>query len=403
MSAPQAAALHQRDFTGRILAASLVVRLMAILVSLLGLVGQTMTMPVLMCILVLSVTSLSVLLSPQVTGFVRRHPLAFVLDVLVALAVVYVVGVESPLVLVTLSTALVVGMLFDRRTAALCGVVLVAGYVLVSLYNPAQTRGFMLELGVPALYVGLIAVGGAVRGAHEAQLVAARQAAEAQLAAAAADERARLAREMHDSLGKTLHGIALGADALPRLVEQDPATASTYARDLSLGAHQAADEARRLLVRMRADQPDRPFAEVLAERCAAWEEAHGIPCRLTVTGVVDLATACRYEVLAIVGEALENVARHADAQQVEVALTGLAGGRVRVGVRDDGRGFLPRPDGGSPEGHFGLTGMAERAREAGMRLSVSSAPGHGTTVSVESVDPDDDRSARPETREAADA
>ena len=369
-------------FAHRVVSVALVVRLAAIMVALLGMVGQTMTMPVLVATVVLSATSLACLLFPANLDFLVRHPLAMVADMLVTLAVVAVLGTESPFVLATFPTALIVGVLLERRTAVVATVVLVAGYALADRFEPGASGGFMLSFGVPALYVCLVAIGRAVRVAHEHQLCAAGEIAQARESAAAADERARLAREMHDSLGKTLHGIALAADALPLWVERDPAVAVVQARGLADGAKQAAADARRLLVRMRADQLDRPLAEVLADRCAQWSAEHGIRCRFVNDGVVDLDTDARYELLAIVGEALVNVARHADASCVEVTLRGADDGAVLFSVRDDGRGFLPRPDGLGPTGHYGLTGMQERAREVGASVTIRSAPGDGTRVLV---------------------
>jgi len=165
-------------------------------------------------------------------------------------------------------------------------------------------------------------------------------------------------------------------------VERDPQVALVQAKGLAGGARQAADEARRLLVRMRIDQPDRPLVEVLSGVCAEWQEHKGIPCRFTCAGAVDLSTDARYELLAIVGEALENVARHADASCVDVSLHGGVNGAVLIAVQDDGVGFEPGPDGDGPPGHFGLTGMHERAREVGASLTVSSSVGRGTRILV---------------------
>lgn len=360
----------------------MLIRLLAVLAALIGMLGQVVTLPVLTCTVAISVSSLCVLLSPAVSAFISRHPLVLVFDVLLSLVVVAALGVGSPLVLATLSTSLVVGFAFPAVTAALCGVVLVTGYALVAVVNEATPDQFMVSLGIPALYVGLIVVGGALRRAHAAQVLVADQLADARGSAAAAEERARLAREMHDSVGKTLHGIALGADALPTLMERDPASAGLFARELSQGARRGAKEARQLLVRLRADEPDRPLIEVMRERCAAWEQASGVPCTFAGDGVVDLPVDIRYEALAILGESLENVRRHARATAVSVSLSSDVGGSVRLVVQDDGQGFLPRADGRSPDGHFGLTGMTERARSAGMSLRVDSVPDGGTTITV---------------------
>lgn len=377
---------ERRDFDRRVVATALLVRLGAIAVALVGMAGSELAGPVLACILVLSFTTFVQLYSPTVEGFVARHPLAVVLDMVLSLGTVALVGVESPLVLATFSTALIAGVLFQRRVALAAAVVLVAGYVLAMLAHDRTPEGFMTTLGVPTLYVALVAVGSVVRGAHERDVEIQRLLGESRRAAAAADERARLAREMHDSLGKTLHGVALAAQTLPRWVDTDPDTARRQAELLADGANQAAAEARVLLTRMRADQPDRPLVQVLSDLCERWQESTGTPCRFRSACAVDLSTDARYEVIAIVGEALENVRRHAGASAVEVVLAAAGDGAVRVEVRDDGAGFTPGPAGTGPAGHYGLVGMHERADRAGAQLHVASAPGQGTTVSV-LVDP----------------
>lgn len=372
-----------RDFSGRVVGVALVVRLVAIMVALIGLVGETITGPLLACVLVLSITTFAMLMHAPITEFMIRHPLVLVADILLNLAVVWVLGVESPLVLATFPLALIIGVLAERRVAVVGAAVLCAGYYLVAVTStaqPDQVDHFMTGVGVPALYASLTAIGVAVRSAHLQQVAVNAALADAQQATAAADERARLAREMHDSVGKTLHGLALGARGLVTWIDRDPVTAQAQATALAEGAEQAAREARALLVRMRRDEPDRPLAEVLGEMCGDWEAVAGVPCTFTAHDAVDLSTSARYDALAIVSEALENVARHAEAGWVRVTLDRDADGDVRLTVADGGRGFAVGADGSGPPGHFGLVGMHERAREIGAELTVSSAPGRGTTV-----------------------
>ena len=63
--------------------------------------------------------------------------------------------------------------------------------------------------------------------------------------------------------------------------------------------------------------------------------------------------------------------------------TGLIGLLIALVVRDNGVGFRPELRPGSPNGHFGLQGMRERAERLGGRLEVESTPGRGTTVHAE--------------------
>jgi len=382
----------RRDFLQRLLGTALLIRLGAIAVALGGLVGATMTAVVLACVLVLTGSGLALMLSPRAIGLVVRHPMLLVVDVLVSLGTVAALGVESPLVLATFSSALIVGLLLDRRSVVPVVVVMCTGYALVVWMQTRVDSAFMLTVGVPMLYIAMAAIGSATRTAHEHHTSAAAELERARSVAAVAEERARLAREMHDSLGKTIHGLALAARALPMWVERDPAAAVRQAAALADGADQAAREARELLRNLRMEETDRPTVEVVAEVCRRWQEERGVPCRFTTAGIADLEPAVLREVLAIVGEALENVARHAGASSVEVTFVRRGDG-WRIAVEDDGQGFVVADDRRGPVGHYGLVGMTERAAAIGAVLDIRSRPGGGTRVVLDRAGVNADRPA----------
>ncbi|WP_433533072.1 sensor histidine kinase [Micromonospora sp. CA-263727] len=197
---------------------------------------------------------------------------------------------------------------------------------------------------------------------------------------AAASERARLARELHDSVAKTLRGVSFAAVALPSLLRRQPDLAEELASTVSAGADTAIREARELLSGLRRDALDRPLAEYLRQACRAWSERTGVPVRLDATAV-EPTPAARYELAQILNEALENVARHADATLVEVGLHERAGD-VMMTIHDNGVGFA-LPDELttlSTAGNFGIIGMTERSQAIGGTLRVDSSPGGGTTV-----------------------
>jgi signal transduction histidine kinase len=107
---------------------------------------------------------------------------------------------------------------------------------------------------------------------------------------------------------------------------------------------------------------------------------------VAVEGTCDLPSHVHVALYRIVQEALNNVARHAEASRAWVSLycslSGDSEGRgktVTLSIRDDGRGF--DPDEVSPD-HLGLGIMRERAQAAGARLTIESAPERGTEVSV---------------------
>lgn len=370
------------DFTRRIISVAFLVRLLALLAGLLGFQAREIEGPILALVVLLGLTSyLGLSRGGRLPAVVLAHPSVAMLDVLLVLLVVQVAGVDSPLVFATFSCALVVGVLFPVRVASLLAVVLVGGYTTVWQRDGGTVEGlgFSVVFGTPLLYLCLIGIGVAVRLVHLEQVDVMRALAASQALRSGAEERARLAREMHDSLAKTLHGLSLSASALPTWVARDPVRASQLATRLAGDAERAASEARAILNRMRADQPDRPLAQVLGERCRVVAAEHDLIVDFVADDVVDVPSDVRYEIAAVVEEALRNVVAHADASHVEVALTATGTG-VSVRVVDNGTGFVPRPGGDGPSGRYGLRGMRERAESLGGRLSVVSTPAEGTCV-----------------------
>ena len=91
---------------------------------------------------------------------------------------------------------------------------------------------------------------------------------------------------------------------------------------------------------------------------------------------IDVETA----IYRIVQESLTNVVLHAEAQRVDVLLNLREGYLITI-IEDDGIGF--RSTSPSLDNHLGLFGMRERVEMLGGKLTIESAPGRGTTISVE--------------------
>jgi signal transduction histidine kinase len=80
----------------------------------------------------------------------------------------------------------------------------------------------------------------------------------------------------------------------------------------------------------------------------------------------------------ITQEAVTNMLRHADAQNLLVCLQRLPQGLALM-ISDDGQGFAPATDPGR-EGQRGMAGMSERIKQLGGTLTVTSEPGKGTRI-----------------------
>lgn len=322
---------------------------------------------------------LPILLWDRVAPFVLAHPSTIVPDLVVSVVVLGLVGLDTPFGLFVLSTALVAGTLYGWAGAGVMAVALLGAYAggaLLGQQTPTAAELFGTPLLVPAAAAGGAAIRGLLVRHHET----AATLAESAMQAAAAGERTRLAREMHDTLAKTLHGLALSASALPRLVEDDPAGAATVADRLSVTAERASAEARALIVDLRTDDLERPLGQALAEVVQTWELRTGVTVETDLEDCDGLSPSVRYELFCIAREALRNAHQHGAARHVHIALHD--GDRVVLTIRDDGSGFAVPTDLAdlSHGGHFGVIGMRERAEVVGGRLRVASTPGTGTTV-----------------------
>jgi signal transduction histidine kinase len=100
--------------------------------------------------------------------------------------------------------------------------------------------------------------------------------------------------------------------------------------------------------------------------------------RFSGEAIPRLGAAAEGAAYRIAQEALHNALRHGTPSTVEIRL-GVSGGIVRLEVADDGKGFDPTVSAGAGA-RLGLASMRDRARTAGGRLEVRSAPGGGTTV-----------------------
>jgi len=198
-------------------------------------------------------------------------------------------------------------------------------------------------------------------------------------AEAAAAERSRLARDLHDAVSQTLFAVHMIAGSLPRLWERRPDEARRQLDQLQTLTRGAQSEMRMLLLELRPEALEATALPDLLEHLI-----RGTASRTQATIDRDIDAECRLPfdvkiaLYRIAQEALNNVAKHADARHISVRLR--CTDRLTLSVQDDGAGFDPAhvaPD------RLGQRTMHERAESIGARLTVESAPGLGTTIDVE--------------------
>ncbi|WP_222721046.1 sensor histidine kinase, partial [Actinomadura sp. HBU206391] len=326
----------------------------------------------------------------RVVPLLLRHPALLGFDVLLGYAVLEVGGIFGPYFLVTVVAAGIAGLLYRWRvTTVLCLQQTVLYYAAMHQNDTSDelsTAAFPLLLAMPVFYPTAALVGTVLRRLFDEQISVEETRWRMEALAFAADERSRLAREMHDSLTKTLSGIALSAKALPLWVRECPERAEAEAKRIESAAIVASREARTLIADLRIDTVRQPLGTAISEIAEKWGRSSGVPARTVVIADADVPLLARHEAVAVVKEALENVGKHARATGVSVRLA-VCGDRLEVRVRDDGRGFVVPGDGGEDwldgltgDGHYGIVGMHERARRVGGHLSVRSEPGVGSEI-----------------------
>lgn len=201
-------------------------------------------------------------------------------------------------------------------------------------------------------------------------------------AAAVFEERNRLARELHDSVTQQLFSMTLTAQAARAHLHKNPQRAAAQLERLQETATAALAEMRALIFQLRPPAlRDQGLVAALQQHAQAMARREGIGVTLNVVGDDRLARGIEQPLYRIVQEALNNVFKHANAQNVAITLE-FTSERVRLQIVDDGQGFdlaaTPSGDGR----HLGVLSMRERAAEIGGTMTIHSSLGGGTEVTV---------------------
>ncbi|MFI5683763.1 sensor histidine kinase [Streptomyces sp. NPDC051636] len=328
-----------------------------------------------------------------------RHPTLLAADTLFGSLLLVSAGPDTTLAYVSVCTPLLAGLVYSWRGAA-CFASLQA--LILLLVHATLKADHEAELAESLLLPGLCVITGAL-GSTLRNLMLRFGAAtwaltttQARLAVteAVGAERARLAREMHDSVTKTLYGVALAADGLAASAtadRRDPAALREQAELVARSARRAATEARELLTDLRRQTDPAHGTDVLTELAARTRDfaaRTGVRATYHPPGEDELPPippAVARQLLTIASEAMENAHRHGAPTHVEVR-AGADGDILRLTIYDDGCGLPPDTtlEHLRHTGHFGLLGMVERAASVGARIRIGRG-GHpkGTEVRLE--------------------
>jgi len=204
------------------------------------------------------------------------------------------------------------------------------------------------------------------------------------------EERTRIAREIHDEIGMLLTALKMDLAWLTQRLPADNLALQEKTQDMANLLDTAGKTANNLVHSLRPGFLD-CFGIVAAIEIEANEftKRTGIPCKIIkASDNIEVSDEQSITLFRVFQETLNNIMKHATAQQVEVQITNnetcgdhLRGQKcIELIVSDDGKGFddaarnKPRS--------FGLRGIQERIGQLGGKVKISSKPGAGTQIAV---------------------
>ncbi len=200
------------------------------------------------------------------------------------------------------------------------------------------------------------------------------------------EERSTIARELHDSLAQSLSYLKIQVSVLERHLKNqmsEPEAAAIYQNieQIKVGLGSAYRQLRDLLVTFRLTIDNDNFDEALHEAASEFALKGGFIIKVNNDIMtLNLSAHEQIDLIQIAREALSNISRHAQAQNVEIHLQYEEGDKnILMRIIDDGVGMSGSVD---QTQHHGLMIMKERAHNIGGELIVTDNKPRGTIVTV---------------------
>jgi len=193
------------------------------------------------------------------------------------------------------------------------------------------------------------------------------------------EERDRIGRELHDGAIQMVYTAGLIIESARRRVDDDAVLSQRLDRAMT-ALNETVATLRTNMKDLRTDSLAASLADGLRQRT----QDPRLATLMSVELSLDLPDSLAFDpaqtthILAIVGEALTNAARHGRPSHALVQAN-CENGQFLLTVRDDGSGFSPRP---SEESGYGLRNMRDRARLLGGELTIESERGKGSRVTL---------------------
>ena len=197
--------------------------------------------------------------------------------------------------------------------------------------------------------------------------------------AAITAERSRLARELHDAVTQTLFSANLIADVLPRIWKRNPEEGMQNLEELRQLTRGALAEMRTLLLEMRPESLERSdLKSLLTQLADAFVGRVRVPVNLDIQVDCELTHEVKLVFYRVSQEALNNIAKHSGARQVDLRLA-CQPEQMNLSIKDDGLGFDSST---ITADHLGIAIMRERANSIGADLKIESLVGQGTSIEL---------------------
>lgn len=193
------------------------------------------------------------------------------------------------------------------------------------------------------------------------------------------EERNRLARDLHDTVKQQTYAARMQLSAAKNLLITDPASAAEHLEAALQLNRETQQELKLIIDELRpAALQGRGLAQALLDYVSRWQEHTGIKVEIVTTGERPLPLEVEQALYRVSQEALSNIARHAEADAVQLTLN-MTLEQVTLLIADNGHGFDPAAV--LPHA-LGLKGMKQRIDEIGGTIRVESRPATGTTITV---------------------
>jgi len=192
------------------------------------------------------------------------------------------------------------------------------------------------------------------------------------------EERNRLARDLHDSAKQKAFAALAQLGAARSLAGSDGKKALKHMQEAETLVGEVIQEITFLILEIHpAALKEKGLAAVLREYVFEWSNRTGIAADLKIAGEERLPLEIEQTLYRASQEALANVARHAEAENVTLSLE-IQPEKVTFVIRDDGCGFEQSTN----HCGMGLRSIRERVENVGGDFDIASAPGHGTQLSI---------------------